>query len=376
LNFVVLVLESMEQRSIEADLLQSEVSYVEELMSCVTLYLVPLRIAFGMRVAGSLMDVYSDIAKSHARLQSQSLSTLMSYVTHIVALSPMYERFISQYNRNFFHASIIGKDRFFHSVLSSFRPQSGEAIVDSLNVLLGAPVKRLAQYTYYMTSLSNTLSEDTSLYSRALHAKRSFDGLQQMFLDETIHRRPADEKNKESVVEWLVSMNALCADCLSPEVTSVSVNLGVFLCGMCADIHHSLLPPHISLIESVTPAYLKRMTSWTRHPRGDEVLQFLMNSSNLLSSGIWEYNLKEELRPVFDVSQSSFQSTMSAFIRSKYLDRKFCNPDYGYFVKIFKMEIIVKKWNDRFLKIEVGPSYFRSRDIQKTEMYKIRSFVS
>ena len=105
--------------------------------------------------------------------------------------------------------------------------------------------------------------------------------------------------------------NRFCADCHEKYPEWASSKLGVFICINCSGIHRSL-GTHISFVRSC------KLDGWS-----DEQANVMKMIGNKRANQYWEYRLPRSfVRPV-----STNRGAMESFIRRKYVDREFANPN-------------------------------------------------
>ncbi|OQR67036.1 arf-GAP with coiled-coil [Tropilaelaps mercedesae] len=104
--------------------------------------------------------------------------------------------------------------------------------------------------------------------------------------------------------------NERCVDCGARDPEWASVNLGATLCIQCSGIHRSL-GVHISKVRSL------KLDSWE-----DDTVKIMERLGNDSVNKIFAYEVDENLR----AQPESERSFREAWIRAKYLDRKFVRP--------------------------------------------------
>ncbi|GAA6002766.1 hypothetical protein JCM10207_007665 [Rhodosporidiobolus poonsookiae] len=102
--------------------------------------------------------------------------------------------------------------------------------------------------------------------------------------------------------EW---QNTTCADCRADEPRWASWNIGITLCIRCSGVHRSL-GTHVSKVRSI------ELDDWS-----DEQLTLMEEVGNARSNAYYEARLPEGTIDALD------DSTIAAFIREKYVDKRF-----------------------------------------------------
>ncbi|GAM20732.1 hypothetical protein SAMD00019534_039070 [Acytostelium subglobosum LB1] len=160
----------------------------------------------------------------------------------------------------------------------------------------------------------------------------------------------SDDRQKERLKELLMKPeNAVCADCGSPDVQWASINLGVFICIVCAGVHRHL-GVHISRVKSTN------LDSWK-----ETEVEMMEQSNNAKSNReIYENTLpKDFIKPTFGDSIGLKEQ----WIIAKYLNKSFTPPDtkdakrINFDVKegwITKKGEVVKSWKKRWLRLVDG----------------------
>jgi Arf-GAP/coiled-coil/ANK repeat/PH domain-containing protein len=108
--------------------------------------------------------------------------------------------------------------------------------------------------------------------------------------------------------------NEVCADCGQSDPEWASINTGITLCLQCSGVHRSL-GVHITKVRSLA------MDEWPASR-----LELMKQVGNTLFNRVYEGVLSEEnraLRPV----PSSDRATRDAYIRAKYVDKKYFKSD-------------------------------------------------
>ena len=104
--------------------------------------------------------------------------------------------------------------------------------------------------------------------------------------------------------------NSMCADCQKKVSRWASSTLGVFICIDCSGIHRSL-GTHISFVRSCT------LDSWT-----PEQARLMKKVGNKIANQYWEARLP----PGFVRPNTTDRAGMTAFIRAKYIERRWAAP--------------------------------------------------
>eukprot|EP00002_Diphylleia_rotans_P002582 TRINITY_DN11630_c0_g1_i2.p1 TRINITY_DN11630_c0_g1~~TRINITY_DN11630_c0_g1_i2.p1 ORF type:complete len:407 (-),score=70.73 TRINITY_DN11630_c0_g1_i2:356-1531(-) len=103
--------------------------------------------------------------------------------------------------------------------------------------------------------------------------------------------------------------NSICADCKDKKIDFVSVNLGVFLCGRCANIHSTVLKD----ISQVKPV---KDQTWTE----DEYMS-IASKGNMVANAFWESQM-----PSFFLRPHEFPS--NTFIREYFISSKYQSKEH------------------------------------------------
>eukprot|EP00002_Diphylleia_rotans_P021723 TRINITY_DN4236_c0_g1_i2.p1 TRINITY_DN4236_c0_g1~~TRINITY_DN4236_c0_g1_i2.p1 ORF type:complete len:982 (+),score=173.60 TRINITY_DN4236_c0_g1_i2:43-2988(+) len=106
------------------------------------------------------------------------------------------------------------------------------------------------------------------------------------------------------------SANMECADCGASDPDWVSINLGCLVCIECSGIHRSL-GVHVSKVRSLL---LDRCDI--------DTLTYLKSTGNRLANHFWENTLPIQDKPL----PKTTRSAKEAFIRAKYVTRRFLTP--------------------------------------------------
>jgi len=122
--------------------------------------------------------------------------------------------------------------------------------------------------------------------------------------------------NEKKTIEILCTLdrNQFCADCNSPGPVWCSVNTGVFISERCAGIHRGL-GVHISKVRSV------QLDKWA-----PEDVLFMQTMGNARAAILWEATLSPGIRPL----ENADDSKLSAFIKSKYVDKQWALPQQDF----------------------------------------------
>lgn len=110
-----------------------------------------------------------------------------------------------------------------------------------------------------------------------------------------------------------IAGNKACCDCGSAEPKWASINLGITLCIACSGVHRSL-GVHYSKVRSLT------LDVWE-----PEVLRVLFELGNDTVNQIYEGSVSEECG-VERASENCERSRREAWIRAKYIERRFVLP--------------------------------------------------
>ncbi|XP_029436602.1 arf-GAP with coiled-coil, ANK repeat and PH domain-containing protein 1 [Rhinatrema bivittatum] len=131
-------------------------------------------------------------------------------------------------------------------------------------------------------------------------------------------RLPRDSVDKK-VLEQVQRLpgNAQCCDCKEPAPEWASINLGITLCIECSGIHRSL-GVHFSKVRSLT------LDSWE-----PELIKLMCELGNATINRIYEARIEE--MTIKKPSPSCTRSEKEAWIRAKYVQKKFINklPEMG-----------------------------------------------
>jgi len=95
----------------------------------------------------------------------------------------------------------------------------------------------------------------------------------------------------------LLPENSVCADCASTVVRYVSVSLGVWLCGPCAEIHRNMIGGELSNLFTVDHAGLTRISN--------EAVNLLCLGGNKRAHLLLEHGQNGKNKKVWDESQIS-----------------------------------------------------------------------
>lgn len=107
--------------------------------------------------------------------------------------------------------------------------------------------------------------------------------------------------------------NKSCCDCGNPEPKWASINLGITLCIACSGVHRSL-GVHHSKVRSLT------LDVWE-----PEVLRVLFELGNDTINQIYESNISNDC-DIERATENCERPQREAWIRAKYIDRKFVLP--------------------------------------------------
>lgn len=110
--------------------------------------------------------------------------------------------------------------------------------------------------------------------------------------------------------------NRLCADCEAPEPKWASVNIGIFICDVCAGTHRGL-GAHISVVKSV--ALDKWKPQWIENCR---------SIGNATAKAFYEHSVPPQARPSTGVGLAGGDrdKILSQWIRAKYDFKEFAPP--------------------------------------------------
>ena len=103
--------------------------------------------------------------------------------------------------------------------------------------------------------------------------------------------------------------NKLCADCKNVSPSMASIDLGVLLCEDCSFFH-------MVLLETNRLKLLTKIEEWSV-----EELDLFIKINNKIANNYWEYNLNN-----CDFN-SAWEEDKQKFIRNKYKDKKWVNPN-------------------------------------------------
>ena len=141
----------------------------------------------------------------------------------------------------------------------------------------------------------------------------------------TLFLEPSKIESELEVQSLFVKLNSLikegnsfCADCDSPKITSISVNLGTFLCQKCAMAHMETLKPHVSAILPADTERIKLPGSWIHHTGSGQIIRLLQSTGNEKANTFWEANFnKGPSSPGFNAQSNvkSFSPAIGIFIR-------------------------------------------------------------
>ncbi|KAL6054356.1 phosphatidylinositol-3,4,5-trisphosphate binding [Balamuthia mandrillaris] len=98
--------------------------------------------------------------------------------------------------------------------------------------------------------------------------------------------------------------NNRCADCGMPDPEWASINLGIFICILCAGVHRSL-GAHISKVRSIV------LDDWE-----NDTIKFMESVGNDKANAIWNNNLPPDLPPI---NPKTDVKTRDHYIRTKYI---------------------------------------------------------
>jgi hypothetical protein len=150
--------------------------------------------------------------------------------------------------------------------------------------------------------------------------------------------QPGEASAKHSVISYsnkvaglvanIQGKNTHCADCGAPKPDWVSVNCCVCICVQCSGVHRSL-GTHVSKVRSICLDNLDY-----------EVYCMLSQVNNTMANSIWEHTLVDT-RATHSLAYShvhgprkpkanSSQTEREAFIRAKYVQRLYVNPQLVY----------------------------------------------
>lgn len=143
--------------------------------------------------------------------------------------------------------------------------------------------------------------------------------------DETLHRFRAEQQLQQQLIRQVQALagNDRCVDCSTnkDKPTWLSTNLGVLVCIECSGIHRDL-GVHLSRIQSLTLDNINTSQLLIAHNMGNdffnEIFEAKLKQIELIAANIATPKLKP---------YSSMEERLT-FIRSKYVDRKFCLTNY------------------------------------------------
>lgn len=122
------------------------------------------------------------------------------------------------------------------------------------------------------------------------------------------------KKNLQAKMLWAIPGNKECVDCSSKDPDWLSMNLGSLLCVKCSG-HHRNLGVHLSQVRSLT---MDRLDPYR--------LEYMKAVGNKKANAIWEASLNENSSPG-RIDANADQKERNAFIRAKYVDKKFLAKD-------------------------------------------------
>lgn len=105
--------------------------------------------------------------------------------------------------------------------------------------------------------------------------------------------------------------NSQCCDCAHPEPRWASINLGITLCIECSGVHRSL-GVHHSKVRSLT------LDAWE-----PEIIKVMMELGNQIVNRVYEARVDDSVRRA---SETCDGAVRQAWIRAKYVDRRFVRP--------------------------------------------------
>src|SRR4051812_46506898 len=97
------------------------------------------------------------------------------------------------------------------------------------------------------------------------------------------------------------SDNTLCCDCLFPQPTWASINLGIFICMNCAGMHRNL-GTHISKVRSLD------LDNWDNN-----MVQYMGTMGNIKANSYWEAKLPSNNKSKF-ISPTCSDAARNEFI--------------------------------------------------------------
>ena len=175
-------------------------------------------------------------------------------------------------------------------------------------------------------------------------------GVATLFLETNKIDSDVEVNNLLSKLRGIVARegNNNCADCESENpVTCFSLNLGLFLCSDCEEVHKEVLKPHYSCLLPVDQSRVETLDAWIRHSGSNALLRFLQQNGNIRGNSFWEKKLKKE--SIEEVDKGFFSAEMGIFVKpehgaemavrkfwieAKYLKGSFCDS--------FEREIVIK----------------------------------
>lgn len=111
--------------------------------------------------------------------------------------------------------------------------------------------------------------------------------------------------------------NSKCADCANPDPKWSSINLGITLCISCSGVHRSL-GVHYSKVRSLT------LDVWE-----PEILRVMIELGNEVVNKVYEGNYNSATSDVERATENCEQSIREAWIKAKYIDKRFVLPFYN-----------------------------------------------
>lgn len=126
--------------------------------------------------------------------------------------------------------------------------------------------------------------------------------------------------------------NKNCCDCGSPQPQWASINLGITLCIACSGVHRSL-GVHHSKVRSLT------LDAWE-----PEVLRVLFELGNETVNQVYEADIPDNAE-IERATENCDRTQREAWIRAKYVDRRFVLPLlYGH-QSIHSNRDVPEKWS-------------------------------
>ncbi|XP_049615125.1 arf-GAP with coiled-coil, ANK repeat and PH domain-containing protein 1 isoform X3 [Syngnathus scovelli] len=178
-------------------------------------------------------------------------------------------------------------------------------VVSPSNCLLQADSER--QQQTWIAAVQNSIAS-------AYHERRDVQRSPQRRRRSSVSTgNPADGEGDEGfkALEEVraIAGNGECCDCAAPDPDWASINLGITLCIVCSGIHRSL-GVHFSKVRSLT------LDSWE-----PELIKLMCELGNGVINGIYEARIEQITlkKPL----ASSPRGDKEAWIRSKYVDKKF-----------------------------------------------------